>query len=291
MCSDDRFLDGSAPRDVVEKERDDPGQIKPAIGAIFERGEATLDVCAALQRMQGTVLGCLEIAENGVGPLELWQVAHLSVSTAAGTCTQPAAATAANQLRTWCLEPSSAASGSPLPTFRSTREGSRWTSLVSSIVGGLDYGRKQLPWCGVPSVPVGLVAVPLAAQIPIIKLDDTAQLTDALLLRHGASALPVQQPHNRITHPQLALKGQRRQPGLRQTGEVDRKEPNPHRQLGVLHWTARGQRGTISAAVALQQDAGVMADDAVGGTRTARATNSCRLVRSLDRLATLPLGI
>ena len=69
-------------------------------------------------------------------------------------------------------------------------------------------------------------------------------------------------------------------PRLRQA----REEPCRQRQFGVLHQTARGQRGLVSAAVALKQPAGILAEDAVIGAVATRATESIEPSRLLDRL-------
>ena len=77
---------------------------------------------------------------------------------------------------------------------------------------------------------------------------------------------------------------------LSEADQVDGEEPCRQRQLGVLHQTARSQRGLVSAAVALKQPACILAEDAVVGAVATRTTEFIRLSRLLDRLRALSLS-
>jgi len=86
--------------------------------------------------------------------------------------------------------------------------------------------------------------------------------------------LVVPRPGGGVAHAELAFERQGRQPRLGLADQVDRQEPQPQRQLGVLHQAARGQRGLVAAALALEKPARTVADDVVLGAVTAWAAKA-----------------
>ena len=291
MYSDDLFLDGLTPRVVDDEARDKSSQVEATIEAIAEGSEVVLGILAVLQGVEGAGQAGLEVAEHGVDPLELRQVTrleradhHRHVHTAGiGDCGEAAQTVAENRglRRQACLGPL---------TDRFAREAADQVELqvsrVASVIDG-DSGHERHLVLGAPS---GFAAGALAAEVGIVKLHDAAELMGVVLRGHGAIDLLMQEPGGVVALTQLALQGQRRQPGLGLADEVDREEPGAQRQLGVLHQAARRQRSLMPAAIALEQLAAAVPDDIVLSRVAPRAPKSARPSRSLDRLGAPRFG-
>lgn len=114
----------------------------------------------------------------------------------------------------------------------------------------------------------------LATEVSVIDLYSARELVAGIPCGHGVVDLVVRRTGGGVAHTELALERQRGQSGLGLADEVDRQEPSAQRQLGVLHQAPGGQRGLVTAALALKEPACTMADDVVLGAITARAAKS-----------------
>lgn len=109
----------------------------------------------------------------------------------------------------------------------------------------------------------GLATCARATKIGVIEMAHAAQLMGAVLSGHLAVELLVRQLGSRVAvaHAHFAHERQRRQPGLGLADQVGGEETGSQQQFGVLHQTARGQRGLVPAIGSGEELAGAMADD------------------------------
>ena len=135
--------------------------------------------------------------------------------------------------------------------------------------------------------PTRLAAAALSAKVGIVKLHRAVESVLVLSLGHRVHDLLVHQPRRRVAHAHLPLERQRRQPCLGLAEQVDRQEPRLQWQLGAGEQAARGQRGLVAAAVALEQLARPVAHHVVRRTAAARALEALRPTRLLDGLGAL----
>ena len=100
----------------------------------------------------------------------------------------------------------------------------------------------------------------------------------------------LNEPGGGIADTQVALQGQRREPGLRLADQINRQKPYFQPQLGALEQGAGNQRGLVMAGVALEGLAALGSQHAVGRAATARANKPRRPASPLQRRFTLRLG-
>lgn len=284
------LCDRPALRDVDDDLRDQIAQVESAIEAVGECGQVVVGIFPVLQRVKRTSERCFEVAENGVDPVELGQIARLKGThdhrnmdaPRVGDCCEAAQAIAGHNgaRRQGGLGPladglrGEAADQAELEVKR------------TAFVIERDRGHKRHLVLGSTA---DLAARPLTAQVGVVKLDCAAQAMAFVLLGHGPVDLVVQQPSRGVAHPDLALECQGRKPGLGLTDEVDRKKPGRQRQLGVLQQTACGQRSLVAACIALEKLSCAMSDDAVDRGVASRAPKATRPARLPDSLGALRL--
>ena len=295
MClslrSDELFRDRPASRDVDDESRYERSQIEPTVEPIGEGGQVMACVLVVLQRMKSTGQRGLQVAEHCVDPLELRQIAGLE-----STDDKRHVATSSIGHRREAAQPIADHQGTRLQTgFGPITNGRRGETTdqveldvhrMSCLVERDGRHERHL----VLGAASWLAAGAFATQVGVVKLNRAVQAMSAVLLGHGAVDLLVQQPRRGVADTQVALERQRRQASFGLADQVDGKEPGRQRQFGVLHQTARGQRGLVSTAVALKQPACILAEHAVIGAVATRTTESIRPSRLLDRLGALRLG-
>ena len=242
MSFDPPFLDRLRAHYVHDEACKEATQIETSIESIGTSNQAVLAVRAVLERVERACQGCLQIAQHGVDPLELRQVAQLEVAyyrgqvnaTRIGHCgeTPQAVAGHAGTGHQAGLGPfgdglgHEAADQIELDVQRMAvavhRDGSHKRHLVLGVSPGLAIRA-------------------LTAEVSIVQLHGAIQAVGVVLLGHGAVDSLMQQPCRGVADAQLALERQRRQPGLGLADEVDAQEPDRQRQFGVLHQTADRQ--------------------------------------------------
>ena len=248
-------------------------------------------VPAVLQRMKITCPGSLQVTEHWGDPLELRQIAGLESAD-----DQRQVATSSIGHRREATQPIADDQGTRLQTgFGPIANGRRGETTdqveldvhrMSCLVERNGRHERHL----VLGAASWLAAGAFATEVGVVQLDRAVQAMSAFLLGDSAVDLFVQQPRRGVADTQVALERQRRQAGLGLADQVDGHEPCRQRQFGVLHQTARGQRGLVSASVALKQPAAILAEDAVIGAVATRATESIRPSRLLDRPGALSLS-
>lgn len=291
MRPDRRLSVWHGPHHVDNEARHQAAQIEASVEAVGEGGEVVGGVLAVVQRVVRARQRGLEIAQHGVDPLELGQVAgrevahdHGHVDAADIGHSREAIQTVASHERTRLqtgLGP--LADGLGREAADHTELDVQRVPLVVERDGGDEW---HLVLRATPS----LAARSLTAEVSIVELDGPAQAVDVLALGHGAVDLLVQQPGSGIAHPELALKRQGRQPGLGLADRVDRQELGRQRQLGVLHQAARRQRRLVPAAVALEHLAHTMTDAVVLSRITSRTPEALRPAGLSNGFGALRLG-
>ena len=106
----------------------------------------------------------------------------------------------------------------------------------------------------------------------------------------GVAAIRLTHPEPGRVHRRQSQQGEHGGHDQSLAEEIDRQEPSPQRQLGVLHQAARSQRGLMPAPIALKQLAGPVTDNVVGGRIAAGAMKPRRPARSLHALNALRLA-
>ena len=76
------FCDRPALCDIDDDLRDQTAQVESAIEAVGESGQVVVGIFPVLQRVRRTSEHCLEVAENGIDPVELGQIARLKAPSA-----------------------------------------------------------------------------------------------------------------------------------------------------------------------------------------------------------------
>ena len=291
LRSDKLFRDRPASRDVDDESRYERSQIEPAVEPVGEGGQVMACVLVVLQRSKCTGQGGLQVAEHCVDPLELRQIAGLE-----STDDKRQVATSSIGHRREAAQPIADHQGTRLQTgFGPITNGRRGETTdqveldvhrMSCLVERNCRHERHFVLGAAPWLAAGA----FATEVGVVQLDRAVQAMSAVLLGDSAVDLFVQQPRLGVAHTQVALERQRGQAGLGLADQVDGEDPCRQRQLGVLDHTARGQRGLVSASVALKQPAGILAEHAVIGAVATRATEPIRPSRLLDRLGALRLG-
>ncbi len=259
---------------MKDKVADQPAQIKPPIEAIAEGAQVLGRVLGELEGLVSAVDHCLEVAQHGVDPGELGQLARLAVGhhdVGVGAAGVDHAREAAQAVTAY-IAARHQVHARPVSDGLGCEPGNR-TDLglhrMPSIVGGYRCHDGHL---------VGRAAATharsLTPEVGIVHLNRARERGFAVALRHRGHQFVANQPGRTVRGPQLAHQGQRRQAGLCLTEQVDRQKPGPQRQLGTVRERAGGQRGLVPAGLALVKLAGSMTDDVVLRGRAMRAAKT-----------------
>ena len=277
-----------ALRDIDDEACEQVAQIKAAVEAVGERAEVGVRMFGPVERVERAMQRCLEIAEDGVDPLELRQVARLALAHDDGRVNatrrrhrREAAESVARHQR---LGRQMGVSPGLDRLGREAADTVELDELRTPLVVERDGGHERRLVLG--AAP-GLAAGVLAAQVGVVQLHAASEPVLPFALRHGIADLVLQRPSGGVAHAEVALEGQRGQAGLGLAEQVDRQEPGAQRQLGVLEQATHRERGLVAAGLALKQLARAVTDDPVLGGITARTTKPAGPACSLDRLGAL----
>ena len=284
------FCDRPALRDVDDDLGDQVAQVESAIEAVGKGGQVVVGIFPVLLRVKRTGKRGLQVAENGVDPNELGQIARLEGAHDHRDVKAPCVGDSCEATQAIAGHEAARHQGGLGPLADGLRcEAADQAELEvkrTAFVIERDGSHKRHL---VLRATADLATRPLTPQVGIVKLDSAAQVMDCILLGHGPVDLVVQQPSRGVAHPDLPLECQGRQPGLGLTDEVGREEPGRQWQLGVLQQAAGGQRSLVPACVALEKLSGTMPNHIVVSPAASRAPKPTRPARLLDRLGTLRL--
>ena len=266
-------------------------QIELAVESITERGQVSGSIFSEVECMVAAAQAGLEVAEQGVDPLELRQVLGLSP------------ADDGRLMHAACRAQRSEA-GEPIGEHGAARGQMRLGPLADRFqvetADGREFGAQRVALiaereCGnerdlVLRAAADFAAATLTAEVGVVELDLAVEDVACLAFGHRLHQLVVHEPGGRIAHPKVTLERQCRQLGLGLADEVDREEPHGQRQLGALHHSTGDQRSLVTTVLALEQRVGSPADPTVGDASTARAPEPRRPARLFQRGCTLRFG-
>lgn len=196
----------------------------------------------------------LEIAEQGVGPLELRQVLRLSPShdgrlvRVSGLGARGKAGRAIGQHRTFRRQ---IRSGSPLGN-RLQAEPRHGRELGAQGVAILAVGDGRYERDLVLGAATSLAAATLTAQVSVIDLDLAFEDMAHFPLGYGLHQFMLDKPSGRVAHAQLSLQGKHRRPGLGLTDEVESQKQDHQPKLRALGDGPGNRRGLMATGAALE---------------------------------------
>ncbi len=266
-------------------------QVNAPVEAVAKSSEVGAGVFCIVQRVISPGQAGFEIAQHGVDPLELRQVARLA---AAGDMGGMGAAG---------LRHGAEAGQAVRQHFASGRE--MLERPVLDRRGGEPLDGRELDEQGaalrvhrhrrnegdfVLRAASDLAPGALAAQVGVVKLDEAAQRVALLALGHRVHQFVMEHPGGRIAHAELTMQRQAGQTRLGLAAQVDRQEPGRQGQLGALKQAACSQRGLMAADAALIQQVLSAAHRAVVSAGADRAMKAVGPSHLCHRLGTLRLG-
>ena len=280
---------GSA--DVHDQAGHEVGQVKPPVEPVAEATEVAGCVLAVAERLVGTRHHGLEVAENGVDPLELRQIPGLAL---------------ANDLHRMSATGvgDGSEAGQPVAENGGIRCQAGLCPLGDRLAGKARY-RTQLgipraafiadrdcgdDWNLVLGASAGLAASALAAEVSVVNLDSARQAMLGVTRSHRHHDLVVHQPGRGVTHADVTLQRQGCHTGLGLADEVDRQKPLGQRQLGACEQGVGRQRGLVTTGVALEQSPRAGAQHAMSASVAARAAKSAGPASALHSVGAVDLG-
>ena len=245
--------------------------MESAVESVGESREVLSAILSKGKRVVATRKAGLEITQDRVNPLELWQVLGLSpgddgrLMNAAGVGDGVEASQTIRQHRRSRCE---VALG-PLGNCLQGKTGNQrefGTQGVALIAERNRCHERDLVLRTAPR----LATRPFAAPVSVIDLHLAIEHIAFFPLFHRPHQLVVDKPGGGITHSQIPLQRQRRQTRLGLADEVDRQEPHGQRQLGALKHRPGDQRGLMPTGVALKHLARPPAQNTVSVLTAAR---------------------
>ena len=270
-----------------EQSRLEHAWIEAALESIAERGQVSGRMLAEVECMVAATQAGLQIAGQGVDPLERGQVLRF------------APADDGRQMRAACSE-----AGQPIGEHGATRgqmrpgpppdriqaqarDGGEFDAQGASLVTEGDSGNeRQLVFRALTD----FAPATFTTQAGIIELDLPVEKARRLTFGHRLHQLVVDAPSRRVAHPKVALECERRQPGAGLADQVEREEPDRQRQFGALHHGEGDQRGLMPARLALEQCVGSPTHPAASGAVAARAPKPRRPPRLFQRSLACPFS-
>ena len=281
---------GRRPRGFDEQSEDQVHEVESMIESVGERTEIPGGVLAELERVVRPRQGRLQVAHDGVDPLELRQVSGLElahhegrvdaarVSDTGKTCqTIRGDDGAGRQIRLGPLSDGLA------------RERRHWAELEMDRVALLVDGDRRHEGDLVGRSAPSLGAIDFTAEIGVIDLDGTSEAFLIVAVGHRTHDFVMHQPCGRVAHAELAFKRERRQPGLGLADQVDGQKPGGQGQFRAGEQRAGGDRGLMTAGIALIQGLGAAIDDAVGRGSASRTGEPIGPARSRQRVCAVRL--
>jgi hypothetical protein len=275
------FVDSLGAAHVNDQIDGQAGQIEALVEAVGKGAKVALGVLGVAEGLVGARQHGLEVAQDGVDPLELRQVPgltltdHFSAVGATGVGDGGEAGQTVAEDRAARLQVGLRPGRDRFVGKRRHRAELHMQRVACFVEGdGCNQGHLVL------RASARLAAGALAAQVGIIDLHRTRQAALRLPAGHRRHDLVMHQPSRRVAHADVALEFERRQPGLGLADQVDPEEPTRQRQLRVVQQRAGGQRGlsmtsmTLVEAAAVAHNATVRpaaaawADEAIGPART-----------------------
>lgn len=150
-------------------------------------------------------------------------------------------------------------------------------------LGGLHRGNERHL---VRRAPASL-AGGLAAEVGVVDLNASIELTRVLSFHHDMQELVLHQPGRFVAHPQVALELQGRDVVFCLREQVHGPKPAHQRQFGRLKDRSAGCRGLLRAGRTLPVLQSLALESAMARASAARADKTCRLSRSHQRCMAL----
>ena len=265
-------------------------QIEAVVDAIAEGAEVLVGVLAELECPVRATDHGLEVAQHGVDPGELGQLARLALAhhhvrmraTGIDHTRKARQAVAAHVAAGQQVLARPIGDGLRGEAGNLVDLDEHWTAIVAGGHGCHDghlVGRSAPARAGF-----------LATEVGVIELNQAAERGLAVMRAHRGHQLLMDQPGGAVRGADLAHERQGRQPGLGLADQVDRQNPDAQGQIGAVEQGARGQRGLVPAGAALEEFARAMADDLVLSGVAARAPKPLRPAVRHQRLGALGFG-
>lgn len=263
-------------------------EVESTVEAVGECRQVSSGVLTEVECMIASGQAGLEIAQDGVDPLELRQVFRLSSGDDGWLMDAPGFGDGAE-------------AGETIGRHGAARGQMRLGPNRDGLEGEAGYRRERdaqgMPVVGerergderdlVLGSTTGLAAAALASKVGIIDLDLPFENIALFALGHGVHQLVLNQPRRRVTDAQLPLEGERGQPGLRLADQVDGQKPDRQAELCALKDRTGNQRGLMPAGVALEQLAAACTYHTMGRATAARAAKAVRPARLHKRRVAL----
>ena len=263
-------------------------EIEASVETVGECAEVSGAILAEGEGMVAAGKAGFEVAEHGVDPLEFRQVLRLAPADDGGLMSAA------------CIG-NGAEAGESIGEHRASG-GEVVLGPLSDRFEGEPGDQRQLGARGMPVVgqrdgdheghfvlgaTSGLAAAALAAQVGIIDLDRPLQHMAVFPFGHRLHQFVMDQPCGRVTHSQLSLQCQRRQPGLGLADEVNREEPGAQPELRAVTHGAGDERRLMPAGIALQQLVRTTWQNTMPRSVAPRTPKPCRPPRLLKRRSAL----
>lgn len=266
---------GLAATWVDDETHDQAGEVEAPVESVGECSEVVIRISGVAEVRVGTRQHCLEVAQHGVDPLELRQVPGLALADDlhelselgvghSGKAPQAIAAHIGTRRQF---------GAGPLGN-RIAGEFSHRRHLDVQRIARVAERDRRAEGDLILRATARFTAGSLAAEVCVVHLHRARRAMLRLTLGHCRNEFVMHQPGGRVTHADVALESQSRQPGLRLADEVDRKNPLRQRQLGSAKQRACGQRGLTMACMAMKQRSTAADDNAVGSPGAARTAES-----------------
>lgn len=277
----------------AKQSRQHLAQAKPSVETIGGFGQITARVIGLFDGMVTPVDGAFDVTQqpiNPAGTLDLGgraatgRVEHSMGMTGVGEATKAPQTIAVD----FCI--ASQAPLSPVDHRGIVESSDRLHHGIGGMVEVLirAHGNHEglLAFRATP----GLAAVALCAQIRIVPLHETLQLTGLFAFGHGLHDLVFESPGSAIAHAQVAFEFQGREIGLGRGEQVERDEPGRQRQLRAFEQRAAEQRGLVAAGTALIARPAVTLKTRARAIRATRATKALRPTAAIQRSITFGFG-
>lgn len=217
----------------------------------------------------------LEIAEQGVGPLELRQVLRLSLGhngrlvRVSGLGARGETGQAIGQHRTF---PAPDSFGFPIGNrLQAKPRHGRELGAQGGAVLAVGDGRYERNL--VLGAATSLAAATLTAQVSVIDLDLAFEDMVHFPLGYGLHQFMVDKPSGRVAHAQLPLQGKHRRPGLGLTDKVESQKQDHQSKFRALEDGPGNRRGLMATGAARE---GAPPHDIMRRAVTARAAKGFR---------------
>jgi len=245
------------------------------IEPIGESAQVHRGVFAKFKRVMRARQTGLQVAQDGIDPLELWQLpgfelpdherrmraaglsdpgkARQAIGADEGAWRQMGLSSLCDSLARKCRQ------------WAQLEMGRAALFVECDCRNEGDLVRRSAPRLG---------AIHFTAQVGVIELDMAAEPLSGGTVGHRPHDLVMHQPSGGVAHADLALQGQRRESGLGLTDQVNGQEPGGQGPLGAGKQSAGRERALVAASVALVQPPAVALNKAMRGGCTGWADES-----------------